>query len=77
MGVECDEQPVADGGEGTIDVLDGERRFAAVHDAFGRERRAQWLLLPDGTAVVEAAQAIPLDPERLACGTLRAAGSES
>ena len=72
MGVECDEQPVADGGEGTIDVLDGERRFADVHDAFGRERRAQWLLLPDGTAVVEAAQAIPLDPERL---DVRAASS--
>jgi glycerate kinase len=66
VGAECDERPVADGGEGTIDVLDGERRFAAVHDAFGRERRAQWLLLADGTAVVEAAQAIPLDPERLA-----------
>jgi glycerate 2-kinase len=72
VGVECDEQPVADGGEGTIDVLDGERRFADVHDAFGRERRARWLLLPDGTAVVEAAQAIRLDPERL---DVRAASS--
>lgn len=65
VGVECDEQPVADGGEGTIDALDGERRFADVHDAFGRERRATWLVLADGTAVVEAAQAIPLDPARL------------
>ena len=72
MGAECDEQPVADGGEGTIDVLDGERRFADVHDAFGRERRAEWLLLADGTAVVEAAQAIPLDPARL---DVRAASS--
>jgi glycerate 2-kinase len=71
-GVECDEQPVADGGEGTIDVLVGERRFADVHDAFGRERRAEWLLLSDGTAVVEAALAIPLDPDRL---DVRAASS--
>jgi glycerate 2-kinase len=64
-GVDCDERPVADGGEGTIDVLGGERRFADVHDAFGRERRAEWLLTSDGIAVVEAAQAIPLDPNRL------------
>jgi glycerate 2-kinase len=53
-------------------VLDGERRFADVHDAFGRGRRAAWLLLADGTAVVEAAQAIPLDPGRL---DVRAASS--
>jgi glycerate kinase len=46
-------------------VLDGERRSADVHDAFGRERKAEWLLTSDGTAVVEAAQAIPFDPERL------------
>jgi glycerate kinase len=71
VGVECDEQPVADGGEGTIDVLDGDRRFADVHDAFGNERRAEWLLV-SGTAVVEAAQAIPLDPSRL---ELRSASS--
>ena len=46
-------------------MLDGERRRADVHDAFGRERRAEWLLASDGTAFVEAAQAIPLDPRRL------------
>lgn len=46
-------------------MLDGERRFVDVHDAFGRERRAKWLLTAKGTAVVEAAQAIPLDPGRL------------
>lgn len=72
VGAGCDERPVADGGEGTLDVLDGERRYADVHDAFGRERRAEWLLLADGTAVVEAAQAIPLDPDRL---DVRAASS--
>src|SRR5690348_3292070 len=66
---EAVEQPVADGGEGTLDVLHaalgGEWREATVHDAFGRPRRARWLLLPDGTAVVESAEAIPLDPQRL------------
>lgn len=61
--------PVADGGEGTLDVLHaalgGNWYAAAVHDAFGRPRRARWLELPDGTAVVESAEAIPLDPARL------------
>jgi glycerate kinase len=42
----------------------GEWREARVHDAFGRPRVARWLLLPDGTAVVESAEAIPLDPDR-------------
>jgi glycerate 2-kinase len=61
--------PVADGGEGTLEVLHaahgGEWHDLAVHDAFGRLRWARWLALPDGTACVEAAEAIPLDPSRL------------
>ena len=68
-GAEAVELPVADGGEGTAEVLrlalGGEWREADVHDAFGRPRSARWLLLPDGTAVVESAAAVPLDPERL------------
>ena len=68
-GWEVDELPVADGGEGTLDVLHaalgGEWREALVHDAFGRDRRARWLALPGGTAAVESAEAIPLDPSRL------------
>ncbi len=63
------ELPVADGGEGTAEVLrrvrGGSWHGAVVPDAFGRERNARWLELPDGTAVVEAAEAIPLDPSRL------------
>jgi glycerate kinase len=63
------ELPVADGGEGTAAALRAARggawREADVHDAFGRPRRARWLLLPDRTAVVESAAAVPLDPERL------------
>ena len=66
---DADELPVADGGEGTLDVLEaalgGRRHETDVHDAFGRPRRSTWLELPSGTAVVEAAEAIPLDPERL------------
>jgi glycerate 2-kinase len=66
---DADELPVADGGEGTLDVLfaalGGAWRDARVHDAFGRGRTGRWLLLRDGTAVVEAAEAIPLDPLRL------------
>jgi glycerate 2-kinase len=66
---EVDELPVADGGEGTLDVLQaalgGEWREAEVPDAFGRPRVAHWLITADGTALLEAAEAIPLDPERL------------
>jgi len=68
-GAEADELPVADGGEGTADALfrarGGAWRRAVVPDAFGRAHEARWLALPDGTAVVEAAEAVPLDPARL------------
>lgn len=64
-GVEADECPVADGGEGTAAVLaavlGGDWRFADVVDPLGRPRRARFLLLDDGTAVVESAEAIGLD----------------
>ena len=63
-GVEVVELPVADGGEGTADVVElalgGERRSAVVSDPLGRPVEAGWLVLPDGTAVVEAAAAIGL-----------------
>jgi len=68
-GADAIELPVADGGEGTAEALwlarGGEWREANVHDAFGARRRARWLVLPDGTAVVESAAAAPLDPSRL------------
>jgi glycerate 2-kinase len=63
-GVEVIEAPVADGGEGTASVihaaLGGEWRTAVVTDPLGRTVAARWLLLDDGTAVVEAAAAIGL-----------------
>ena len=68
-GCEAHGLPVADGGDGTLDTLSaaisGSWRRARVRDAFGRPREARWLVLPDGTAAVEAAEAIPLDPSRL------------
>jgi len=66
---DVDELPVADGGEGTLDVLQpvlgATWREADVHDAFGRPRRARWLAFANGEAALEAAEAIPIDPERL------------
>jgi glycerate kinase len=61
-GREADELPVADGGEGTMEVLlaalGGERRSETVSDPLGRPVEAPIALLADGrTAVVEMAQA--------------------
>jgi glycerate kinase len=64
-GVEATALPVADGGEGTLEALGGGMRRFEVEDAFGRPREAWLGELPDGTCVIEAAQAIPLDPGRL------------
>jgi glycerate 2-kinase len=62
--VEADECPIADGGEGTAEVLfaafGGEWHETEVHDPLERPVRARWLMLPDGTAVVEAAEALGL-----------------
>jgi glycerate kinase len=58
------ELPVADGGEGTADVLEralgGDWNEATVSDPLGRPLRARWLALRDGRAVVEAAAAAGL-----------------
>jgi glycerate kinase len=60
-----DLMPVADGGEGTIEVLlpalGGETAGTFVRDPLGRERRAGFALLEGGSgALVETAQAIGL-----------------
>jgi glycerate kinase len=69
-GAEAEELPIADGGDGTADVL--ARAIGlhtmfrhCVHDAFGRPSEVPIRYLADGSAVVEAAEAIPLDPIRL------------
>src|SRR5258708_6968524 len=69
-GADAVAMPVADGGDGTLDVLGGELREAEVSAPLGGRVRARWSLLGDGTAVVESAQALgfhtvaQLDPLR-------------
>jgi glycerate 2-kinase len=55
--LEVVELPAADGGEGTLDALGGEHRAQVVSDPLGRPVEAQWALLDDRTAMIEAAQA--------------------
>jgi glycerate kinase len=50
--------PVADGGEGTLDVLGGSPRYTEVSAPLGGRVRARWSLREDGTAIVESAQAL-------------------
>jgi glycerate kinase len=62
------ELPLADGGEGTLDVLGGGNREATVTGPLGEPVEAAWRLDEDGTALIEAAQACGLSlaggPER-------------
>lgn len=69
-GADADRCPVADGGEGTMEVLlaalGGERRAVAVHDPLRRPLEASFGLLVGGaTAIVETARAsgLPLVAE--------------
>jgi glycerate kinase len=54
-------RPMADGGEGTVDVLlgaiGGERRELRVRGPLGSEVSGHWGLLSDGSAVIEVAAA--------------------
>lgn len=56
--------PMADGGEGTLDVLlaarGGKRKQAVVTGPYGKSVTAQFGLLPDGTAIIESAEACGL-----------------
>jgi glycerate 2-kinase len=60
-GRDARELPVADGGEGTMDALvgalGGELHEVTALDPLGRPVEARFALLPDGSAVVETAQA--------------------
>src|SRR6478672_12502634 len=63
-GLEADELPVADGGEGTAEVfaaaLGGEWRTTLASDPLGSPVVARYLALGDGSVIVEAAEAIGL-----------------
>jgi glycerate 2-kinase len=61
------ELPLADGGEGTLDVLGGGNRLTAVTGPLGEPVDAEWRLEEDGTALIEAARA---------CGLSLAGGPE-
>ena len=61
------ELPLADGGEGTLDVLGGGNRRTLVSGPLGEPIEAAWRLEEDGTALIEAAQA---------CGLTLAGGAE-
>jgi glycerate kinase len=92
VGVRADPCPLADGGDGTLDVLlgalGGERVAVGAHDALGRPIQAEIAVSADGeTAIVETAVAIGLgrlaeserDPEAtssLGAGELIAAAAE-
>jgi glycerate 2-kinase len=60
-GREAEELPVADGGEGTMDALvstlGGELKTVTATCPLGRPVEAFFVVLPDGRAVVETAQA--------------------
>jgi glycerate 2-kinase len=62
-----DQLPLADGGEGTLDVLGGWNRRTLVTGPLGETVEAAWRLEEDGTALIEAAQA---------CGLTLAGGPE-
>jgi glycerate kinase len=66
-GWEAVELPLADGGEGTLDVLGGGNWSSAVSGPLGEPVDAEWRFEEDGTAVIEAAQA---------CGLSLAGGPE-
>lgn len=55
-GWDCDEVPLADGGEGLLDVLGGANRSAVVTGPLGAPVEAEWRLAED-TAVIEMARA--------------------
>ena len=61
------ELPLADGGEGTLDVLGGGNRRTTVTGPLGEPVEAEWRLEADGTALIEAA---------LACGLSLAGGPD-
>lgn len=65
-GWECDELPMADGGEGTLEVLGGGNRTTTVTGPLGEPVEAAWRL-DGGVALIEAARA---------CGLTLAGGAE-
>jgi glycerate kinase len=60
VGWSCSETPMADGGEGILDVLPGRVRRTSVQGPLGAPVTAEWRL-DDATAVIEMARASGLE----------------
>ena len=56
LGHDCDELALADGGEGTLDILGGANRESVVTGPLGDPVKTQWRF-HNGTAVIEMARA--------------------
>ena len=56
LGIDCVEMPLADGGEGTLDVLGGPNRITTVTGPLGQPVEAAWRM-HRGVAVIEMARA--------------------
>ena len=56
LGIDCTEMPMADGGEGTLDILGGANRRTTVTGPLGDPVVAEWRL-SNGVAVIEMARA--------------------
>jgi glycerate 2-kinase len=83
--------PMADGGEGTVEAFataftGASRRFVSVTGPDDRPVEAEWVLLPDGTGVVELANASgitlldplrPLDAHSIGFGEVIAAALDA
>ena len=67
-GLEVIRIPVADGGEGTVEALltamGGKKIYCTVKSPLGRDISAYYGVLPDGTAVIETAQASGITIEK-------------
>jgi glycerate kinase len=59
-GWDCDEMPLADGGEGMLEVLGGPNRSTSVTGPLGDPVQAEWRL-DRGTAVIEMARSSGLE----------------
>jgi glycerate kinase len=62
LNIKCELAPIADGGDGTIDVINfyfKKSKFieCEVHDPLGRKIKSNWLLLDKETAIIELAKA--------------------
>jgi glycerate 2-kinase len=56
LGIDCVERPMADGGDGTLDVLGGPNRVSTVTGPLGDPVEAAWRM-HRGTAVIEMSRA--------------------